>query len=294
MIFDALRDAFDILKQARHPVEVARAIVPGLAPPIVLNEGELPTEAADPAALLRALRNARHELKSHLAEGKVDYASLREQTAFRELERLAPGLRALTPAHLEGDHARIAFFINLYNVLAIHGVLALDIHRSVMEVPSFFSRVSYRVGDACISLDGMENGVLRVNAGHPATGKPVLRSGDPALAFAPARADPRIHAALVCASTSCPPVGFYDAERLDAQLDLAARNYVNADVKVEGELVRLPVTFRYYAVDWGGRAGIEAWLVRYADAPLAAELQAAFARGARLEYPRYDWSLNFV
>lgn len=294
MVLDLLRDAYDIFRRARSLAEVARAVVPGLATPIVLNDGEVPPEADDPNELLRALRRARHELKAHLAGGKVDYTALRKAAAFRELERLTPGLRAVTPAHLPSDEARVAFFVNLYNVLAIHGVLVLEIRRSVMEVPSFFGRVSYRVGEARVSLDGIENGILRRNAGHPATGRPVLRADDPAHAFAPSRTDPRIHAALVCASTSCPPVGFYDAEHLETQLDLAARNYVNTDVRVEGDVVHLPITFRYYLADWGDRRGVERWLVQHADDALAAELEQAFSRGARIEHTRYDWSLNFI
>ncbi|MCB9594012.1 MAG: DUF547 domain-containing protein [Sandaracinaceae bacterium] len=291
-IFDALRDAWDIARRARGVGEIAKAVVPGLGPPIVLNEGDPPDLA--PAELIRALRNARNELKAHVSSGRVDYRALRDVDALAEIERLAPGLRRVTPADLAGDAERTAFFINLYNVLSIHGVIALGIESSVMEVPSFFGRVSYVVGEARLSLDAMENGVLRCNAGHPATGRPVLRAGSPGLAYAPSVVDPRIHAALVCASTSCPPVGFYDAERLDAQLDLASGAWVNAAVRVDDEGVRAPITLRYYAADWGGRAGIEAFLLAHADAPLRASLEAAFGRGAPLLYDRYDWSLNFV
>ena len=38
-----------------------------------------------------------------------------------------------------------------------------------MEMPSFFRVVAYRVGDHVLTLDEIENGVLRRNAPHPAT-----------------------------------------------------------------------------------------------------------------------------
>ena len=290
-IWDTLRDGYDILSRARGAGEIFKAVVPGLARPIVLNMG--PSPGLETSELIAQLRAARNDLKTHVRDGRVDYEALREADALERLRTLAPGLRDVRPAHLEGDAARTAFFINLYNVLSIHGVIALGIKRSVMEVPSFFGRVSYAVGEATLSLDAIENGILRCNAGHPATGRSVLRAGAPGLAFAPSTVDPRIHAALVCASTSCPPVGFYRPERLSAQLDAASASYVNASVRVE-DAVYLPITFRYYASDWGGRGGVERFLVRYADEPLRASLERAFARGARFEFDRYDWSLNFV
>jgi hypothetical protein len=74
--------------------------------------------------------------------------------------------------------------------------------------------------------------------------------------------DPRIHFALNCASRSCPPIGVYDAERIDAQLDLAAASFVANDVEIDSRagVVRLSAIFRWYAGDFGGRAGVIAFL----------------------------------
>ena len=290
---DSFRDALDIVRRARGPKELLAAALPGLAGRVVLNEGES-SEVGTAAELIHGLRSARNQLKGSLVEGKVDYQALREGAAFARLAELAPCLVHVSAADLPSDAERLAFFINLYNVLAIHGVLALELNDSVMEMPSFFARVSYRVGAHVLSLDEIENGVLRLNGAHPATGRRLFSKDDPALRFCPSRLDPRIHAALVCASTSCPPVGFYDADALDDQLERATASYVCADVSVEDDAVRVPITFRYYASDWGERADLESFLVRYADAPLAEQLRGAFAKGLPFEYQRYDWSLNHV
>ena len=290
-IRDAGRDAVDIARRARSAGEVAKALVPSLREPRVLNEGSAPARPA--SELIAELRGARNALKGSIVDGRVDYDRLRETDAFAGLEAAAPALAHLRPEDLSSDAERTAFFINLYNVLAMHGVVALGIRESVMEIPSFFSVVSYRVGGEVVNLDQIENGVLRRNAGHPATGRATLPAGSPTLAFCPSAVDPRIHAALVCASTSCPPVGFYDPARLDTQLDLAARSYVAADVRV-GRAVHLPITFRYYAADWGGRPGIERFLLAHAEPDHAEALRRAFARGATFAYDRYDWSLNVL
>ncbi len=285
------RDAVDIAKHARNPAEVVKALIPAMAKIRILNEGDGLRQSAP--ALIASMRSSRNALKGHIIDGAVDYRALRESREFAELEAAAPALQHLRPEDLPTDADRNAFFINLYNVLAIHGVIALGIESSVMEVPSFFNVVRYNVGDEALSLDQIENGILRRNAPHPATAKKTLADDAQAHAFAPGRVDPRIHCALVCVANSCPPVGIYDAEQLDTQLDMASANFVNNEVRVD-EAVHLPMIFRYYPQDWGGRAGIEEFVLRYADDELAAALKGAFSRSAAFEYNRYDWSLNVV
>ena len=154
--------------------------------------------------------------------------------------------------------------------------------------------VAYRVGDFVLTLDEIENGVLRRNAPHPATKSRLFDDDDRRLALCPSHVDARIHAALVCASTSCPPVAFYDAEKLDEQLDLATANYVAADVEVDDaeKVIRLPITFRYYQADFGRRAGLRLFLLRHSSGSQREALEAAFDANYDLAYRRYDWSLN--
>lgn len=289
---DGARDVYDIFRRARSVGEVVRAVIPRLGARVVLNESSDATRI-DASELAQTLRRATNRLRRHVdPTGKVDYRSVRAERAFDDLVRFAPALRHVRPEDLPTDEERIAFFINLYNVLSIHGVLAFQIDESVMEVPSFFGRVSYQVGPVALSLDEIENGVLRRNAGHPATRRPILPADSLAHAFAPSRVDPRIHVALVCASTSCPPVAFYDANELDDQLRIAGELFINSDVRVTAGQVHLPMIFRYYAADWGGADGIRKFLLEHADADLAARLREAFASGLPWVYDRYDWSLN--
>ena len=292
-----LRDAGDILKRARSPAELAKALVPNqwLARK-VLNDEAPATSSASPTEIAEALRKLRNELKTEALDedGQVDYAKLQGSPTFAEMKRTSGLLQAINPDEMIDDATRIAFWINLYNVLAIHGVLALGIRESVMEIPSFFGVVAYRVGDLVLTLDEIENGVLRRNAPHPATGTRPFDDDDPRLALCPSHVDPRIHAALVCASTSCPPVAFYEASKLGAQLELAALNYVASDVEVDdaNRVVRIPITFRYYESDFGRAAGVRLFLIEHARDSHRDALEAAFEDGYELEYHRYDWSLN--
>ncbi|MDH3727734.1 MAG: DUF547 domain-containing protein [Myxococcales bacterium] len=294
-----LRDAGDILKRARNPAELARGLMPKRwLSRRVLNAGQAPAGKVDASKLAEALRALRNELKVDAVDdaGKVDYPKLKQSETFARMQATSLLLRAIDLGELGDDDARTAFWINIYNVLAIHGVLALEIRESVMEVPSFFGTVAYDIGGFVLTLDEIENGVLRRNAPHPATGASPFSPDDPRLSLCPSRVDPRIHAALVCASTSCPPVAFYDAAKLDMQLELAASGYIAADVEVDDSkrVVRLPITFRYYQSDFGGYDGIRAFLLRHSTAEQRDSLRVAFKAGFGFDYHRYDWSLNSI
>jgi len=294
-----LRDAGDILRRARNPAELAKALVPNqwLARK-VLNPEQSSAPSASPTEVAEALRKLRNDLKREALDekGQVDYAKLRTSPTFAEMQETSGLLHAVDPGEMTDDATRTAFWINLYNVLAIHGVLELGIRESVMEIPSFFGVVAYRVGDFVLTLDEIENGVLRRNAPHPATGSRLFDDDDPRLALCPSRVDPRIHAALVCASTSCPPVAFYEASKLDTQLELATLNYVASDVEVDdaNQVVRIPITFRYYQSDFGRIEGVRLFLVDHARDEQREALKAAFEADYNLDYHRYDWSLNVI
>lgn len=293
----SIRDAGDILKRARNPAELAKALLPNRwLTRRVLNEDPSASSAATASEIAEALRKLRNQLKAEALDehGQVDYTKLRTSPTFAEMKATSGLLQAIDPGDTLDDDSRIAFWINLYNVLAIHGVLELGIRESVMEIPSFFGVVAYRVGDFVLTLDEIENGVLRRNAPHPATGALLFGDDDPRLGLCPSHVDPRIHAALVCASTSCPPVAFYEASKLDDQLDLASLNYLASDVEVDDALrvVRLPITFRYYQSDFGRIQGVRIFLLKYAQGEHRTALEAAFEAGYPFDYHRYDWSLN--
>lgn len=288
----------DIARLARSPWEAARALLPERFRPVrVLNEGRSTGEERSATEVARGLRLLRAKMKANaIVNGRVDYGALADTQAFAELATASGALRDLDLMTLDSDDEKIAFFVNIYNVLSIDGVVTLGIKKSVMEVPSFFGTMAYRIGGHVLTLDDIENGVLRCNGPHPATGKPLFEAGDPRLSLCPTRVDPRIHSALVCASTSCPPFAFYDPDRLDAQLRLATEGYVEADVRVleDARTTELPITFHYYRSDWGDAAAIYAFLLEHAHGTQKAQLERAATEGFGFEYQRYDWSLNSV
>jgi Protein of unknown function, DUF547 len=141
-----------------------------------------------------------------------------------------------------------AFWLNLYNALSLHALHVSNLKRTVLEMPGFFKRFCYRVGDFVFSLDDIEHGVLRGNAPGFIGGRTFL-ANDPRQAYILAL-EPRIHFALNCGAVSCPAIRAYEALHLDQQLEHASQAALQ-DAKIEAGTVWLPRIFSYYQKDFG-------------------------------------------
>lgn len=239
---------------------------------------------------------------SHDPAGRIDYEALRASVAFKNFVDQVAALRTFDPLSLESVNARKAFWINTYNALIIHAVIAYGVRRSIKEVPAIFDRSAYVIGGYRYSANDIEHGVLRANAGSPIVPGPQFAKADPRMAQIMPALDPRVHFALVCAAQSCPPVGVYQFEQLDRQLDLAARHFINS-----GQLlferatmtVKLSRLFAWYAADFGGRwfglrdrSALVKFAVRYlADEELRMFIEAHLDR-LQVRFLSYDWTLN--
>lgn len=216
------------------------------------------------------------------ARGYVDYAGVKRDRA------LAPVLASLAAARPDAlpPPEQIAFWLNAYNAGAIALVAE---HYPVVSIqritPSGFPvaipgtaqspfKVRFLdVGGARRTLDEIEHEILRRRF-----------------------REPRIHAALVCAAVSCPPLRRepYTGARLGAQLDDQMRVWLNDRTKNRipdtRDRIALSAIFDWFRDDFGGSdAAVQRFLAPYASGDVAARL----TRGAyRVRHLPYDWRLN--
>lgn len=167
------------------------------------------------------------------------------------------------PESLQTREKHLAFWINTYNALVAEGITALGIRQSVWEVPGFFDRISYRMGDLVFNANEIEHGVLRGNRPYPPSTLPPFEPGDSREAYVIVPPDPRIHFAISCGASCCPPTRTYHPDRLHEDLDWATREFVNREVKLEGNTLVMPSIFYWFLADFddflGGLAGFLAW-----------------------------------
>lgn len=237
--------------------------------------------SADEAAYDALL--ARYVSASTDGVNRVDYARWAPNQADRAaLDAYVADLEGQRPSSFERDQA-FAYWVNLYNAVTLQVILERYPVRSIRDVRSEGTGLDPRglvgpwrtkrvaVEGRRLSLDEIEHAVLR-----------------------PTFNDPRVHYAVNCASIGCPNLmpRAWRAETLNADLDVAARAYINhprgVSVSANGE-VRVSSIYRWFREDFGGSdANVIAHLRRYASPELAARLQHA----DRIAGHSYDWALN--
>ena len=224
-----------------------------------------PAGAESPAGDALALWN--DLLAEHEVAGGLHYADL---AGDRRL--LDEYLAAVAGADLSAwsREEKLAFWINAYNALVARGVL--DRYpglQSVIEVEGFFDAERHTVAGEELTLNELERKALDLD-------------------------EPRVHFAVVCASTGCPDLlgEAFTARALESQLSAQTAAFLADTAKGlrldEGAgTLWLSSIFDWYARDFGEDA--VGWILPLLPRDLAAKIRST---GPEVEFIDYDWSPN--
>lgn len=217
----------------------------------------------------------------------VDYAALKRQPS--ELDKYLADVSAVSLKSYSGwqKPQQLAFLINAYNALTIKLILSkypeLD---SIKDLGSLFSspwkQKFFQLLGKRRNLDEIEHAIIR---------QPGVFD------------DPRIHAAVVCASIGCPGIRneAFVAERIDTQLEDSLRRFLSdrSRNRYDAATDRLEISkiFDWYGDDFIGYRGsrsVSAFLGNYAELLTDEKaLQLRIKAGETpLEFLDYDWRLN--
>jgi hypothetical protein len=203
--------------------------------------------------------------------GSVVYARLSASASDRESLRAYLGQFAQTGKTPAVGAERIASLINAYNALTISWILENYPVRSIRSTRNAFGGRRYDIGGKKVSLDDIEHTMLRPTAGF------------------------RVHAAISCASRSCPPLSreAYTAGTLDAALDVAMRRWLaRGDLNrflPAAKKVEVSKVFRWFKEDLERAGGLRTVLARFAPQEYVEFLSKS---DYDVDYLDYDWSLN--
>ncbi|XP_067299471.1 uncharacterized protein zgc:152951 isoform X2 [Pseudorasbora parva] len=245
-----------------NPERLKRLVLSVREEPVPLDAPPVPVENSieiDGAwELSEALRNLILKLYSdHLSEdGKtVDYKAMSRSLYFERYCDLAVQLQRVELLSLSREE-KLAFFINIYNALVIHGNLRLGFPKNIWQRYRFFNYVSYFIGGEVFTLQDIENGVLRGNRKGVAQIMKPFSKDDPRLQVALPNVEPLIHFALNCGAKGCPPIKTYTPQDIDGQLRTAAEAFLENDdscvIDSAGLEVKLSQIFKWYKEDFGG------------------------------------------
>jgi uncharacterized protein DUF547 len=226
-------------------------------------------------------------LKANTQGGDIDYRALKKNPA--KLDAYLAGLRAVSPKTMKGwtRDQRFAFWINTYNAYTIQLV------RDNYPVKSIKS-----IGGLLTSV--WDKAFIPMNAHHPkGKDKKLTLNHIEHDILRPIFKDARVHAAINCASKSCPPLRSeaYVASRLDQQLDEQVRIWLadpcrNRFDRKAGRL-HLSKIFDWFAKDFRRDGGsVQGWVAKYAPEKAATWLKGA--KEVRISYLDYSWKLNDV
>ncbi|WP_422367096.1 DUF547 domain-containing protein [Pelagibius sp.] len=209
---------------------------------------------------------------------RVDYGAIAAGQAA-SLDAIVTDLAAVPISEFARDQ-QFAFWVNLYNAVTVKVIVdhyPVETIRDIDISPGFFSEGPWdkelvAVEGEALTLNDIEHRILR-----------------------PIWDDPRIHYAVNCASIGCPnlAVSAFTGGGLEAQLDTAARGYINdpRGVSIVGERVTVSKIYDWFHEDFGGSTkSVLAHLQRYAEPALATRLQEI----GTIEDTAYDWSLNDI
>lgn len=210
---------------------------------------------------------------------RVDYAAFKAG-GHKELKLYIRSLEVIDLEMLNRKE-QFAFLANLYNAKTVDVVLDHYPVGSIKDISlggGLFATLTggpwkakvLTLGGVALSLDDIEHGMLR----------PVFK-------------DPRVHYSVNCASIGCPNLQdtAFTGANLDAQLDAAARDYVNNErgASVAGGMLTVSSIYSWFKADFGNsdKAVIQ-HLIGYAAPAKAAQLKSI----SSISNHGYDWRLN--
>ena len=218
-----------------------------------------------------------HILKTYVdTRGLVDYNGIASDEVFHKYMR---SLEIAKADALSRD-GQLAFWINAYNAVTIDKVIKWKPKKSVREtlIPGvwtstkFFTTRQHIVAGQQVSQDDIEHEILRKRF-----------------------QDPRIHFAIICASSGCPllPQFAYTAENVQLKLKEETRKYLNSKrglrIDYVENTIQLSKLFDWFAGDFTSKSGSITNFIK----PYISEKAMSFLdRMPKMSYIHYDWALN--
>jgi hypothetical protein len=208
--------------------------------------------------------------------GLVDYKAIAKDEGFTAY------LESLKNVSIQqlSRNGQLALWINAYNAVTIDKVIKWKPKKSVREtlIPGvwtstkFFTTREHLVAGRRLSQDDIEHEILRKEF-----------------------KDPRIHFAIVCASSSCPPLArfAFTAQNVQAKLEEETRKYINSSrgsrIDNAENTLYLSKIFDWFQGDFITTSGS---VLEFIKPYLAEEAMAFLQRDPKIAYIHYDWALN--
>ncbi|KAL5559211.1 hypothetical protein UlMin_035422 [Ulmus minor] len=248
------------------------------------------------ASRLRFLSYAIFEAYTSEDGKHVDYLSIHGSEEFARYLRTVEELQRVEVQDMSREE-KLAFFINLYNMMAIHAILVWGHPAGALERRRLFGDFRYVVGGSTYSLSAIQNGILRGNQRPPYNFMKPFAAKDKRSQVALPYPEPLIHFALVSGNRSGPALRCYSPGNIDKELMEAASNFLrNGGVIIdfEAKVASLSKILRWFNIDFGkNELEVMKHVSNYLE-PTVSEALLELLSNSQLKvtYQSYDWGLN--
>lgn len=255
-----------------------------------------PKPISEIASRLRFLSYAIFEAYVSEDGRHVDYRTIHGSEEFARYLRTVQELQRVELQDMPREE-KLAFFINLYNMMAIHAVLVCGHPVGALERRKFFGDFKYVIGGYTYSLSAIQNGILRGNQRPPYNLMKPFGAKDKRAQVALPYPEPSTHFALVCGSRSSPALRCYSPGNIDKELMEAAHSFLRGGglvIDLHAKVATMSMILKWYSVDFGKN---EVEVLKNASNYLEptdseALLEALANSQLKLTYQPYDWGLN--
>ena len=206
----------------------------------------------------------------------VKYIFLKNDKQFKDL---ISKLEKFPISSLESYNEKLSFWINVYNIVAVKMIADHYPVESIKGIGGWFTpvweNIAGVIGGKAYSLNNIEHAILR-------------KMGDP-----------HIHAAIVCASVSCPDLAkkSYKPDELNSQLDyqmerLLANEAKGFFVHQTESAIYISQIFNWFKKDFQKHGGVLACIEKHAPIEARQYLKHVEKGGYSIKYFNFNWNLN--
>ena len=202
-------------------------------------------------------------LSKHVSEsGEVNYKSFKKDSV--KLKNYISYLSKNTPSDSATKNEKLAYWINLYNVLTVDLIVRHYPIKSIKDIKNPWKQRLWKTVNLSYNLDEIEHDILRKMY------------------------EPRIHFAIVCASISCPKLQnkAFKANTLDTQLTKATKAFLadNTKNEITKNQLKLSKIFKWFKKDFETNGTVIDFINLYTSPTIS--------KDAKINYKDYNWNLN--
>ncbi|KAJ3431728.1 electron carrier/ protein disulfide oxidoreductase [Anaeramoeba flamelloides] len=204
---------------------------------------------------------------------QIDCDALVKSIPFKKFQLATSELQKVSFSLLNNltKEERLSFFLNVYNVLAIHAAVSRSAPTDRSSFSKFLTESIYKIGNFHYSLSDIKDGILMGNEdGRFKTPQRHFGENDERGLLSFEKVDPRLHFCFVNFNSQSSPFRVYYPDSLNTQIDSAVKELLNKHIKFhqKSKKIVLPYVFTIYLKDFGkDQTEVLNWISQFINVP---------------------------